>query len=238
MEKYKSHRGAYNWIHIPDSTINFVSQTDWPDHPEMVAEAMGYAKKCDEENKVSYEAYKLAYESFAKAFATMEETFERGSTKKKTKRAKLLEELRPRYPERCVQQVEDTLRYHRESKERANQERVRADAHKKREQLALRAAQFLNDHGYKLNEIGRWAKDGVEHKEVDVVSVANDVRQDEMIAEAKKVESCIEFAGNGNCEEGCSGWDMEERRCMCGHRRVSWEFNGDFTNMTMYAAAY
>lgn len=238
MEKYKSHRGAYGWISIPGSATNYSITKDWPDHPEMVEEIMEYAKKCDAENKASYEAYKLVYETFAKAFAAMEPTFEQGSTKKKTKRAKMLDELRPRYPERCVQQVDDSIRYHQDATKRANQEKARVDATRSREQLVLRAAQFLNDHGYKLGENGRWSKDGVEEDNVDAVSVANDVRSAELIAEEKKSDSCISFGGDDQCAAGCYGWDMKDRRCTCGNRRVAWETDGDFTNMRIYAQAY
>ena len=239
MDKYKSHRDMFGYVKIPGSKLDFVTVKNWPDSPEMVAAVMEYAKACDEENTVTFKAYLAIYEDFAKAFATMEPVFEHGSTKKKTKRAKALDELRPRRPEPCVRHVEDTLRFHGESTRRSKEEQARIDARNKREQLVMRAAQFLNGRGYKLGLSGRWSKEGVDHEDTDVVDVANDVRCSELITEAKKIDSCIPFDGSRDrCTDGCAGWDKESTRCMCGFRRVSWSFHGDFTNMSIYAEAY
>lgn len=69
-------------------------------------------------------------------------------------------------------------------------------------------------------------------------------RQDaELAAEKKSLQmletgETIEFEGQ-NCEIECDGWDGSHRRCECGNRRVSWDFN-EYPKgaWKFYAAAY
>lgn len=53
----------------------------------------------------------------------------------------------------------------------------------------------------------------------------------------------VEDFGGKNCEDiddnSCSGWNTEDRRCMCGNRRVSWEAMQDSNGLWYaYAEAY
>ena len=42
----------------------------------------------------------------------------------------------------------------------------------------------------------------------------------------------IPFCGN-NCDD-CMGWDGESKRCECGNRRVSWEWDGKHLTAEAY----
>ena len=70
----------------------------------------------------------------------------------------------------------------------------------------------------------------------DARDTATEIRREELIAEATAKGGFVAFGGDDNCE-GCEGWDMEDRRCQCGNRRVYWDSDGEFDNMTIYAQA-
>ena len=68
--------------------------------------------------------------------------------------------------------------------------------------------------------------------------------EDALLAAKQHVEEhwVIKFDGM-NCNDyleddqmECDGWDGEDRRCMCGNRRVSWEIEKN-SDGTFYAVA-
>jgi hypothetical protein len=70
----------------------------------------------------------------------------------------------------------------------------------------------------------------------NAINSANQLKFEQLIKE--KLESSSDFPFYGeNCDEDC-GWDGISRRCFCGSRRVSWEYEGNFNNMQVYAEAY
>lgn len=80
-------------------------------------------------------------------------------------------------------------------------------------------------------------------------SVNSAERRSELIEEKIKEGGFFDFYGH-NCNSGgytrynggsdsdddCPGWDGESRRCDCGNRRVSWEY--DEENDRIYAEAW
>lgn len=100
------------------------------------------------------------------------------------------------------------------------------DAEGKRKLLA--AGAFLSARGKVV---------GVDYEPHSAIEVANEIAAEEAIAAQKKDGGFVSFGGDDNCE-GCSGWDMSSHRCECGNRRVSWESDGDFESMHVYAQAY
>ena len=93
--------------------------------------------------------------------------------------------------------------------------------------LQQNAIIFLLDNGKVL---------GQDFTVENAINSANKLKFEQLIKE--KLESADEFSFNGeNCDEDC-GWDGIDRRCFCGNRRVCWEYEGDFNNMSVYAEAY
>ena len=70
----------------------------------------------------------------------------------------------------------------------------------------------------------------------NAVSTANDIRFEELVAEAQQSDELYSFNGQ-NCDD-CSGWDGISRRCDCGNRRVGWDHHGNFENMRIYGEAW
>jgi hypothetical protein len=70
----------------------------------------------------------------------------------------------------------------------------------------------------------------------NAVSIANDIRFEELVAEAQQADEYIYFNGQ-NCDD-CSGWDGISHRCDCGNRRVCWYRDGNFENMRIYGEAW
>ena len=66
----------------------------------------------------------------------------------------------------------------------------------------------------------------------NAIATANETAREKAIEEA---------SSNGevdhSCCNECSSWDPNEPRCSCGNRRMYWEDDGDFTNMTVYPCA-
>ncbi len=114
----------------------------------------------------------------------------------------------------------DSARRREETTRKATQ-----DAERSRKLLA--AGAFLSARGKVI---------GVDYEAQSAIEVANDIAFDEAIAAQKRGGGFVSFGGDDNCE-GCSGWDMTSHRCECGNRRVSWEHDGDFESMYVYAQA-
>jgi hypothetical protein len=102
------------------------------------------------------------------------------------------------------------------------------EADRAEKELLVKAAVFLTQHGKMA---------GTDYQPEKAVQAANDVRFNELVAEKVASNSMFDFGGDDYCEN-CSGWDGEDRRCSCGNRRVSWECEGNFTDMYIYAQAY
>jgi len=71
---------------------------------------------------------------------------------------------------------------------------------------------------------------------VEIGGLVDDVCQDILIEEARAEGGFHSFCGDDSCEN-CEGWDGSSHRCECGNRRVSWDSDGDFTNMIIYGNA-
>lgn len=129
----------------------------------------------------------------------------------------------PRYPYSLERELDDAkVRRERKSEDaRIAQKKRDADA------LLARAVAFLISKGKAI---------GADFEAHDAIRVANDLRFDELVAEAKK-ESWHAFIGEAYCE-GCRGWDGESKRCECGNRRVGWVTDGNFEDMTLHAEAH
>jgi len=78
---------------------------------------------------------------------------------------------------------------------------------------------------------------GVDFTESDAIDVANNIAWDLEVKNRMSGTDYVSFGGDDNCED-CFGWDGESRRCSCGNRRVSWEFEGNFKNPYVYAQAW
>lgn len=94
-------------------------------------------------------------------------------------------------------------------------------------QLVVKAFKFLTEHNVPT--------DGLSSRQA--IQKANEIRQEELIAEKLKAGVMFSFSGEDYCEN-CSGWDGERHRCECGNRRVYWEAEGDFPDMYIQAVAY
>ena len=68
----------------------------------------------------------------------------------------------------------------------------------------------------------------------NAIQKANEIRFEQL--EKEPHGGPIAFDGQ-NCDD-CSGWIPGEHRCVCGNRRVSWTFEGDFEDMYLRAEAY
>lgn len=78
---------------------------------------------------------------------------------------------------------------------------------------------------------------GVDYAAADAIEAANEIAREEAIAKQKAKGGFVCFGGGDECR-GCAGWDMQSRHCVCGRRRVYWESDGDFEDMSVYAQAY
>lgn len=57
----------------------------------------------------------------------------------------------------------------------------------------------------------------------NAIEKANDLAFEEEVNRREAEGGYIEFGGQDSCDgNGCLGWDMKDRRCSCGNRRVSW----------------
>jgi hypothetical protein len=114
------------------------------------------------------------------------------------------------------------------------------DAARRREETTRKATQDA-EGARKLLAAGaflaaRGKAVGVDYEARQAIEVANDIAFEEAVAAQKENHGFVSFGGDDSCE-GCSGWDMESHRCECGNRRVSWESDGDFEDMVVYAQA-
>lgn len=70
------------------------------------------------------------------------------------------------------------------------------------------------------------------------VEKANEVALDLEINKYVNAGKYISFNGN-NCEDECLGWKPQDRRCQCGNRRVSFDWEDfDFEHPYIYAQAW
>ena len=106
------------------------------------------------------------------------------------------------------------------------------DEIKKQETLKQEALMWLADN-YPYEKIG------VDFDLAGIVEYANGLAFEAAIQSERAEHQYCEFLGNDYCEN-CDGWDGISKRCQCGHRRVSWERDGDFSfkNPIIFAMAY
>ena len=74
----------------------------------------------------------------------------------------------------------------------------------------------------------------------NAISKANAIQFEKLIQEKISEEDEFYFNGDEYCNDGdgdCT-WDGVSRRCDCGNRRVSWDYDGDFRNMRIYGEAH
>jgi len=66
----------------------------------------------------------------------------------------------------------------------------------------------------------------------DVISAANIIRKLELIEESPDDV-------DHSCCDSCSVWfHLDDNRCECGNRRMTWETSGDFEDMILYPMTY
>lgn len=103
------------------------------------------------------------------------------------------------------------------------------EALKKQSQAAsekvLRACRFCLDNGLKYLD---------DFTESTAIDAANSIIFDRLVEERVRLGGFIEFIGSDFCDD-CAGWDMTSHRCQCGGQGVSWESEGDFEDMQIYA---
>lgn len=69
------------------------------------------------------------------------------------------------------------------------------------------------------------------------IDIANEIAYEKAKQELMQNNEYIDFNGQ-NCDGPCKGWDMIERRCECGNRRVSFCCEGGFKRPIVYGEAY
>jgi hypothetical protein len=99
-----------------------------------------------------------------------------------------------------------------------------------------KAISFLLAHGYVM--VGEQLCEKTGEKISNPIAAATEIAIEEAIKrENLDSNNFMQFSGDDKCSD-CSGWDGKSQRCDCGNRRVSWETDGDFENIIIYAAAY
>jgi hypothetical protein len=110
---------------------------------------------------------------------------------------------------------------------------------KQKEQLIIQEEQKKKDEEQKKKDEEQKKKDE-EQKKKDEEQKKKDKEEEEKnmleyaIDEMMKDRDWIKFSGDENCNNRCRGWDGRSRRCDCGNRRLSWEYNGGY----IYPEAY
>jgi hypothetical protein len=132
--------------------------------------------------------------------------------------------------------LDESLRNHEDRKKKMLEEEKKTlkakENQKEQSKHLLEATIYLLDHGKTF---------GVDFTEENAVCEANaiawDLEIEKIVCEIKKTGQAIPFGGDDECID-CSGWDGESRRCQCGNRRVSWEFEGNFKKPWVRAEAW
>ena len=245
IEKYKTIYNNDFWdkkILVPNSTIDYSNKISrWEENLTAIAELTAYAAKLDEENKAIYIEYHNTWKSFRDAFKIMEDQFVLGSMIKSSKKAKMLNELAPIAPYSLTHLVKDMVATYLRDKKYEDEKKLAETREKEKktakENKIVQAVLFLVGRGYKQVSPGIWQMEGNTPIESDAISFANEIRRNELIAEATSGDQMHSFGGDDNCE-GCDGWNGEDYRCSCGNRRVEWISEGDFEDMYIFGRAY
>jgi len=225
-------------------------QPGWNGSPDRIAQMRAQAEQYDQHNLAVAQEYHALYCAFRAAAEKIERKSEmrctgrqRYSRMQNTPRWDAIVSSEPHRPLSNKADLESKL----ESAERDRAREMEAAEAKERERQkkeaaqakAGRAAAYLIALGWKIDR-DSWIDPKSGHGcGSDAVGIANDIALDVAIEDRKKeiAGGHIEFGGDDNCEN-CSGWDGDSHRCECGNRRVSWEHDGDFESMNVWAEAY
>jgi hypothetical protein len=135
---------------------------------------------------------------------------------------------------RLVSDWESTIRWRQEQAAKKVAEAEAAAKKKEREEAANKlsgeAVVYLQDRGKVLCS---------DFEISNAVAMADEIAASEAIEKRKAEGGLIDFEGK-NCDGPCGGWNMDDRRCECGNRRVSWTtgWGHSFKSPCVYAEAY
>jgi len=128
--------------------------------------------------------------------------------------------------------LDESLRNHEDRKKKLLEEEKKElkvkEGQKEQAKYLLEATIYLLDHGKTF---------GVDFTEETAICEANAVVWDLEVEKRISEGKLISFGGDDECID-CGGWDGESRRCQCGNRRVSWEFEGNFKKPWVRAEAW
>lgn len=199
-----------------------------------------YAKSCDEFNAQLYDVLFQTYNTYKNLYcATLPINLNHKDNKKLLKS---FNDVAPNRPQNQLYLVNDrfnlALRNINERIKNTKFEKEQVEKQNEKLRLHTSAIEFLKIRNYTIDTKNSLITLENTSKPTppclkleDAVEVANEIRFQELVAEEPDEI-------NHSCCDDCSTWFKDERRCACGNCRMSFSYNGDFEDMTIYPEAY